>query len=611
MRGGFIYAMSQRPDPNLPLTEKSHPAAAHLDAMPTRDLVLLMNDEDAHVAAAVRRELDSIAQAIDAIAARLRDGGRLLYVGAGTSGRLGVLDASECPPTFGTPPELVVGVIAGGHAALTRAQEGAEDDEEAARDALRALAVGAKDAVVGISASGATPYVLAALVHARSVGALAVALSCNPGTPLARVATLAITPVTGPEVVAGSTRLKAGSATKLVLNMLSTGVMVRLGRVQGNQMVDLKASNKKLIERSERMVEELGHVDREQARALLAAHGGSVRAALQALAPAAATARAANEPGWLAGIDGGGSKTAIALAAPVGAERAVAPMRIAQPCNFATDFDGALQAVEEAIAVASATSDRPSGPLAAVVIAAAGTSDPLLRARACERLRARGLATQVELLHDAAPLLMASAPHATGVVVLSGTGSFAFARDLHGQAARAGGLGSLLGDDGSAYELGRFALRAAARAADGRGAKLALVRAVFAAIGSDDARAVVRYAWELRSPQRIAELAPLVTQAAEAGDPVAQQLVERAASELALMAKTVVRKLAWRGRVPLVLAGGVFDHAPALRRGVVAALQGMGVSADVLPSGDAALGALSLARELQAGRLDAAGWFPA
>lgn len=612
--------MSQRPDPNRPVTEAAHPGAARLDELPTRALVELMNDEDARVAPAVRGELDAIAQAIDAIAARLCDGGRLFYVGAGTSGRLGVLDASECPPTFGTPPELVQGLIAGGEAALTRAREGAEDAEEPAREELRARGLAARDAVVGISASGTTPFVLAALGHARALGALTVALSCNRDTPLARAAAIAIAPVVGPEVVAGSTRLKAGTATKLVLNLLSTGVMVRLGRVQGHHMVDLRATNQKLRERAERMVAELCNVSRERARELLAAHGNSVRAAVAAeqggaarsangaSAPAAALHGAAS--GWIAGVDGGGSKTAIALAAPVGSERAVAPLRLAQPCNFASDFEGALAAVEEALAVASAASDRPNAPLAALVVAAAGTGDPQLRARAIERLRARGVAERVALLHDAAPLLMASAPDAAGIALLSGTGSFAFGRDRAGATARAGGLGALLGDDGSAYELGRAALRAAARAADGRGAKLALVRAVFAAVGSEEARAIVRYAWEMRSPARIAELAPLVTQAADAGDPTAQRLVERAANELALMAKTVARALAWKGPLPLLLSGGVFDHAPTLRRGVVAALQGMGVAVEVLPVGDPALGALALARELQAGRLDAARWFP-
>lgn len=609
--------MSQRPDPNRPVTEAAHPGAARLDELPTRALVELMNDEDARVAPAVRGEIDAIAQAIDAIAARLRDGGRLFYVGAGTSGRLGVLDASECPPTFGTPPELVQGLIAGGEAALTRAREGAEDAEEPAREELRARGLTARDAVVGISASGTTPFVRAALDHARSIGALTIALTCNRDTPLARAAAIAIAPVVGPEVVAGSTRLKAGSATKLVLNLLSTGVMVRLGRVQGHHMVDLRATNQKLRERAERMVAELCNVSRERARELLAAHGNSVRAAVAAHGGAAANggvapaiARPPATAGWIAGIDGGGSKTAIALAAPVGSERAVAPLRLAQPCNFASDFEGALAAVEEALAVASAASDRPNAPLAALVVAAAGTGDPQLRARAIERLRARGLAERIALLHDAAPLLMASAPDAAAIALLSGTGSFAFGRDRAGATARAGGLGALLGDDGSAYELGRAALRAAARAADGRGAKLALVRSVFAAVGSEEARAIVRFAWELRTPARIAELAPLVTQAADAGDPTAQRLVERAANELALMAKTVARALAWKGRLPLLLSGGVFDHAPTLRRSVVAALQGMGVAVDVLPNGDAAQGALALARELQAGRLDAARWFP-
>ncbi len=215
-----------------------------------------MNAEDAKVAAAVEAELPAIAEAIDRIAERMQMGGRLIYIGAGTSGRLGVLDASECPPTFNAAPGQVVGLIAGGEVALTTAVEGAEDDREAGARDIAALDVGATDSVVGIAASGGTPYVLGGLEEARRRGALTVSLACNRPAPIHELADVVIAPIVGPEVIAGSTRLKAGTAQKMVLNMLSTGVMIRLGKTYGNLMVDVQATNAKLRQRARRIVVE-------------------------------------------------------------------------------------------------------------------------------------------------------------------------------------------------------------------------------------------------------------------------------------------------------------------------------------------------------------------
>ena len=230
---------------------------------------------------AVYSQREQIAEAISAAEATFRAGGRLFYVGAGTSGRLGVLDASECPPTFGTPPEMVQGIIAGGTPALTSAQEGAEDKLDAARIDLDARGVRAGDFVVGIAASGTTPYVRTALEHARSVGARTAIVACSPPPAnMLAAADIAIVAVTGPEVVTGSTRLKAGTATKLILNMITTGAMIRLGKTFGNLMVDLRATNAKLTDRSERIIAEVCDVDRERARALLAEAGGRVKLAI-------------------------------------------------------------------------------------------------------------------------------------------------------------------------------------------------------------------------------------------------------------------------------------------------------------------------------------------
>mgnify|MGYP000914696699 FL=1 len=237
-------------------TESRNPATQNIDTVPTLEMVRLMNAEDAKVAAAVEAELPAIAEAIDRIAARMQTGGRLIYIGAGTSGRLGVLDASECPPTFNTAPEQVVGLIAGGDVALTTAVEGAEDDRAAGARDIAALDVGAQDSVVGIAASGGTPYVLGGLAEARRRGALTVSLACNRPAPVHELADVVIAPIVGPEVLTGSTRLKAGTAQKMVLNMLSTGVMIRLGKTYGNLMVDVRATNAKLRQRARRIVAE-------------------------------------------------------------------------------------------------------------------------------------------------------------------------------------------------------------------------------------------------------------------------------------------------------------------------------------------------------------------
>ncbi len=263
-----------------PLTEERNPQAAQIDRLPTLEMLRVMNREDATVAGAVGKELPRVAAAVDAIVDRMRRGGRLIYIGAGTSGRLGVLDAAECPPTFGIPPGQVIGVIAGGDRALRESVEAAEDSEEAGRTDLALLAVMACDAVVGISASGSTPYVLGALSEAKARGALTIAVTCNRGTPLGALADIAICPVVGPEVIAGSTRLKAGTAQKLVLNMLSTGTMIRLGRTFGDLMVDLQATNAKLRRRACRIVAAATGLPEGEAAALLERCGGHVKCAI-------------------------------------------------------------------------------------------------------------------------------------------------------------------------------------------------------------------------------------------------------------------------------------------------------------------------------------------
>jgi N-acetylmuramic acid 6-phosphate etherase len=262
------------------LTEQANPSSADLDALSTADLVAVFVEEDRRPQEAVAAAAPALAAAIDAIAERLRSGGRLFYLGAGTSGRLGVLDAAECPPTFCSAPELVQGVLAGGAPALLRSSEGLEDLFEAGRDDLIARGFNAADALVGIAAGGTTPYVQGGLSHARSLGALSIAMACVPAEQVSMPCDLDIRLITGPEVLTGSTRLKAGTATKMALNILSTGVMVRLGKVYGNRMVDVAVTNSKLEDRALRILADLAGVDRDAGRALLQESEGSVKLAL-------------------------------------------------------------------------------------------------------------------------------------------------------------------------------------------------------------------------------------------------------------------------------------------------------------------------------------------
>ena len=262
-------------------TERRNPRTASIDLASPLEIVDLINAEDSSVPAAVATQREQIARAIEIAERSFRTGGRLLYVGAGTSGRLGVLDASECPPTFGSDPEMVQGIIAGGLPALTRAQEGAEDVVENGAREMDARSVGRNDFVVGIAASGTTPYVRAALERAIALGASAGIVACSPPpADLVAKLTVAIVPIVGAEVVTGSTRMKAGTATKLVLNTITTGAMIRLGKTYGNLMVDLRATNDKLVDRSQRIVVEVCGVSREEAKSLLDRAGKSVKTAI-------------------------------------------------------------------------------------------------------------------------------------------------------------------------------------------------------------------------------------------------------------------------------------------------------------------------------------------
>jgi N-acetylmuramic acid 6-phosphate etherase len=584
----------------------------NLDELTPFQLVHLMSAEDARVAPAVAAQAEAIARAIEVVADRLRQGGRLVYAGAGTSGRLGVLDATECPPTFSAPPGQIVGLIAGGARALTQSVEGAEDcPEDAARD-LDALGFSDRDLLVGIATSGRTPYVLGALAHARHLGAFTIGLACNADAELIRHADLAITPVVGPEVLSGSTRLKAGTATKLVLNMLSTGAMVRLGKVFGNLMVDLRASNEKLRLRTNRIIRLLTGLDSAAADALLERCGRELKTALVAqlagVTPEEARARLQDARGQVRralaqghgahgtkaaadlylGIDGGGTSTIALLArAAPGADPpwTVLGRGESGPSNLqAVGTATALLALDDAVGRAFAAAGVERGTAAAAWLGLAGAGRPEDQALVRSWADRAGLARIITVSGDTPLLLAAGTPAGWGVALVAGTGSMAFARAPDGSTARAGGWGHLLGDEGSGYALALAGLRAIARAADGRGPATRLTESFLREFRLSQPADLVGAVYRGGCDQAaLAALAPLVLQAANDGDAVAEAVVNGAAGELADTALAAARPLGLeRGPVPLALAGGLLLASSSYRRHVLEALAGRGLRAEPL-----------------------------
>jgi N-acetylmuramic acid 6-phosphate etherase len=591
-------------------TEGRNAASTKLDELTPLEIVRLMNAEDGKVAPAIAAEAETIARAIEVIADRLRAGGRLIYVGAGTSGRLGVLDAAECPPTFNSSPKQVVGVIAGGPPALFRAVEGAEDHPEYGEQDLATLSVNARDTVVGIATSGRTPYVLGAIAYARRQGAFTAGITCNVDAELNSVVDLAIVPVVGPEVLSGSTRLKAGTATKMVLNMLSTGAMVRLGKTFGNLMVDLRVTNTKLQARTNRivriltklpsaeaeqllqrcggelktaLVSQLSGVGPDEARSRLAATGGRVRKALDLAQQAKGVPNGPlSGQALYLGIDGGGTNTValLAMSAPGSAEGdwTVLGRGKSGPSNRqAAGTERALAALDEAVSAAFATADLPRSPVAAACLGLAGADRPDDQAVIREWADRVHLAGRVEVTSDAAVLLAAGTPAGWGLVLIAGTGSIAFGRRADGRRERAGGWGHRLGDEGSAYAVAMSALQAVARAADGRGPPTRLTERFLNRFGLRHPQELIAVVYRSgRDREDFAALAPLVVEMAE-DDVVAGQIVEAGARELALAGEAVARRLGWDGPVPVALSGGLLLGSEGYRERVLGALRMLGI----------------------------------
>ncbi|RIK84193.1 MAG: N-acetylmuramic acid 6-phosphate etherase [Planctomycetota bacterium] len=627
-------------DHNL-TTERRNPASEALDQLSALEIVRLMNVEDHRIAPAVGCEAPAIAAAIDVIAACLRQDGRLIYLGAGTSGRLGVLDAVECPPTFNSPPGQVVGLIAGGDAAIVRAVEGAEDRIELAIADLDRVNLSASDAVVGIASSGRTPYVVAGLDHARKKGAATISISCNDSSTVSGHAEIAITPIVGAEVLSGSTRLKAGTATKMVLNMLTTGAMVLLGKTFGNLMVDLRATNEKLRARTERIVRELTgaseydarillcrcnfelktavvahrhRIDADAARELLNKAHGHLRTALVSGASEnsvpAAQRSVAND--LVIGVDAGGTHVA-ACVAKLGANGVVscigrATAGAANP--HCVGWQRATHEIEVAIRDAKAAAGMPESTTAAMVtIAAAGVGRPAERRRMASAALARNWAAAVDVVDDSAPILAAGTPHGYGIAVISGTGSLVVGRTPDGHCERALGWGPLLGDEGSGYAIAVDGLRSVARACDGVGPTTQLVDALFAALDIESKEQLIPAIYAPAFDRaRVAALAELVVEVAESGDRVARAIVDAAAATLATAVMGVVERLVGANprfadmRWPIAAGGGVLVHSLLLRDRLTESLARAGVRYDeqIVAVGQPEVGAARIAARLHA-----------
>lgn len=610
----------------LPTTEGSSPI--DLGAMNASEIATAMLRAEAAMPAAVEPELPAIAEAIDAVAQRLAAAGRLVLVGAGTSGRLALIQSSEVGPTFGLAPGVVVAVLAGlGTSTDPRdpiaTDDAAEDDAAADAGAIVELGVGPADAVVGIAASGRTPFTVAALETAANRGALTVAVACVHPSPLARAATVAIHPVVGPELLAGSTRLVAGSATKLVLDMLTTGVMIRLGRVHRNRMVDVRAANAKLRERAVRIVADPTGRDADEARAALESVGWWSRAAILRLelgldqtppapgrppigfsptpSPTIPPARSLSmtEPLFV-GVDAGASKT-VCL---VGDAERVLGRGVTGPGNpNVVGFEGHVRAVRESAAAACAAAGLGRPRFARAWLGVAGSERPEMQ----DRIRAATAEAlgvdDVRVSHDASLILPAAGLRA-GVALVAGTGSSAFGVGADGRSATVGGWGYLFGDEGSGYELGRLALRAVSHAADGRGPATALTDRILGALDLAEPPELLRRLYPAPPASEVAALASHVLGAAEDGDAVARRLVADTAAELAAIVRACARGVGLvleggapgpSGPVDVVAAGGIVRDGSPVLPALAAALGPLDYRVRRLEA-EPALGALELAR---------------
>jgi N-acetylmuramic acid 6-phosphate etherase len=585
------------------MVEDNRPEIGDADSVPLDELsasalVDRMNREDSMVAAAVSAQRVTIARAIETISDRLRTGGRMIYLGAGTSGRLGYLDAVECLSTFGTDPAHVVAAIAGGIDSLHHPNPGAEDDVENGRNDMAALNLSPLDVVVGVTASGSTPYVLGGLGVAREMGAVVAVVCCNPNHSFSGISDEIIVIDVGPEVIAGSTRLKAGTAIKMVLNMLSTGAMVLCGKTFGDQMVDLMPLNEKLRSRARDIVTSMTGLAEDQVETLLESCDGEIKTAIlvnrfgvrpvlarewlsesngglrkalsrstssRILTPAPILNKV--EPRTLVvGIDAGGSKT-IAIVGEASLSGGPLGRGLSGPGNVAEGFERATHSILAAIAEARAEAACLPGPFAAICLAVAGSGAEESR-RMLEQWAMRiNLAEKVLLVHDASPVLAMVAQEGPGIALIAGTGSIAFGRNSRGETARAGGWGWMVGEESNGHGIAVAALRTVVRAADGLGPATQLTDGFLRWFGVKDERSILTSLGRSdTTPAKVARLAEIVVDAAARGDQVSLQILSVAAQQLAALTAAVYAKLQLTsGSFTLGLAGGLLINNQLLQ----------------------------------------------
>ncbi|KAG2175372.1 hypothetical protein INT43_001019 [Umbelopsis isabellina] len=614
-------------------TEQANPKSANIDSIPTTELLQIINDEDALVPIAIRKELPSISAAVDQIYPRMLAGGRLIYVGCGTSGRLGVVDASECPPTYSAHPDQVIGWMAGGDAAIRKAAEGVEDSFEKGDQDMNQFSITENDTLVGIAASGRTPYVLGAVAHAKQRKALTVGLSFNKGIVLEKAVDIMIAPVCGPEVVTGSTRMKAGTATKLVLNMLSTGVMVRLGKTLGNLMVDVKSSNEKLVARSRRIVKmavgpsgylagsnDLVNMDDQtidqvmkacngqvKLSILVAMTGLSVADAVDLLEKNQGVLRAALEERKVShqskhiegsnkstsnarylAIDCGGTKMAAAALDEQG--NIVAQAQIPST-NFATTaMDVFLSKLQQVAQLACGT-ETSLPTFKAIWVGSAGCDAPSSQKELNTKLRGTFHVTddtKIRVTNDV-DLLASGLGKKEGVVLIAGTGSIAIRYNAAGQRIqRSGGLGFLAGDEGSGWDIGQAAVRHAGAVIDERASPSILSKRVHAQLECEDRAGFIAKVYAGDEPTRkgrITKLAETVLTSAYEGCAVSQNILTESAKKIALVASYVTQS-----DDTIILGGGLLTGALAYQTLVKDSLIELGINIEkAVPMENAAL----------------------
>lgn len=605
------------------VTELKNIKSNDLDLLSSRELVLLMCDEDSQIPRVIAEQSEVIASVIDAIVSRMRQGGRLIYCGAGTSGRLGVLDASECPPTFSVPPGLVVGLIAGGEKALRTAVEGAEDNPGLGAKDLEQISLTANDCVVGIASSGRTPYVMGALEFAKSIGAFTVALSCINNAIINQHAEIPISLVVGPEIITGSTRLKAGTATKLVLNMISTGVMVALGKTLGNLMVDLRASNVKLKARANRIVREVTGMGEQEAAKILVECSGEVKTAIVShemnIDPDVARSLLTQNNGivrkvlsgksitpsidsnLMIGLDGGGTKTVAVLARGGKKDFSIIGRGVSSASNpRVVGFDNAICAINDAVRHAFTDAKIPvlkPGLLVAGISGAGREEEKNILHKGISNL-----AKKVVITTDASLVLEEGLMEGWGIAVISGTGSMVLGKNQQGESFRSGGWGNILGDEGSAYALGMGALKLVTQIADGRKKTSLLNEKILANLQITHAQEIVAmFSGKKLEKARIAGLAIEVLHAQEHGDQNAAGLINEQAGLLSACVVAVYNQMKIKDEmVPLTLAGSLLCKSDEYRRIFFEHLSNANIKVGMLTLvHEPALGALRLAVNLK------------